>query len=126
MNIVIISGNLTADPQVRATKTGKTMTTFSVAINEHYTYNGETKESTTYVNCIAWGGVAEMIGNNFHKGSQIIVHGKWENNKYTGKDGIDRTISRVNVKETMLPPKQKPQQSNGFNQFGPTTEEVPF
>ena len=56
MNSVQLLGNLARDPEVRYTKTGRAVATFTVAASNTYVdQNGETKEQTAFVNCVAWG-----------------------------------------------------------------------
>ena len=55
MNSVQLLGNLARDPEVRYTKTGRAVATFTVAASNSYVdQNGETKEQTAFVNCVAW------------------------------------------------------------------------
>ena len=53
MNSVQLLGNLARDPEVRYTKTGRAVATFTVAASNTYVdQNGETKEQTAFVNCV--------------------------------------------------------------------------
>lgn len=57
MNDMRILGNLTKDPVIRNTNNGKTVASFSVAMNRDYvTPQGEKKQLTDYVNVVVWGG----------------------------------------------------------------------
>lgn len=86
MNIVIIKGNLTADPTNRKTGTGKVVTNFSVATNIN-------KDTVYYIPCVAWDKQAENIIKFFKKGSQILVTGKLAHKK----DKEDKNQYYVNV-----------------------------
>ena len=67
MNSVQVLGNLTRDPQIRATKTGRAVASFSIAVNRSYTTpQGEKKELTDFINVVAWGTLAEAVGNQAH------------------------------------------------------------
>lgn len=64
MNQVEIVGNLTKDPVIKATNTGKMMARFSVAVDRSYTtLGGETKTLTDFITVVAWGQTAEAAGN---------------------------------------------------------------
>ena len=56
MNSVQVLGNLTRDPQIRATKTGRAVASFSIAVNRSYTTpQGEKKDLTDFITVVAWG-----------------------------------------------------------------------
>lgn len=59
MNTVQILGNLARDPELRFTKTGRAVATFTVAATNTYidSATNETKEQTAFINCVAWGKV---------------------------------------------------------------------
>lgn len=88
MNMVVLCGNLTRDPETRAAG-GTTITNFGVAVTERFKRaNGEKSEKTAFVDCKAWGSTGENIGKYFEKGSKILLQGKldletWED-KATG------------------------------------------
>lgn len=68
MNSVQVMGNLARDPVVRATKTGRAMASFTVAVNRSFTTpQGEQREITDWINVVAWGNLAEAVGNQLKK-----------------------------------------------------------
>ena len=77
MNSVQILGNLARDPEVRYTKTGRAVATFTVAATNTYidSTTNETKEQTAFINCVAWGKLGEAAGN-LRKGSRCFVEGR--------------------------------------------------
>lgn len=79
MNIAIISGNLTKDIEISSTKTGKHVTRFCLGVRRD-------KEATDFINCEAWGTVADLLERYCSKGSKIGVSGKIRNVSYE-KDG---------------------------------------
>ena len=79
MNIAIISGNLTKDIEISSTKTGKHVTRFCLGVRRD-------KEATDFINCEAWGTVADLLDKYCSKGSKIGVSGKIRNVSYE-KDG---------------------------------------
>ena len=87
MNSVQLLGNLARDPEVRYTKTGRAVATFTVAASNTYVdQNGETKEQTAFVNCVAWGKLGEAAGN-LRKGSRCFVEGRIATRSYEAQDG---------------------------------------
>lgn len=91
MNLVILHGRLTKDPEVRYTQSGKAVASFTVATDEGY---GENKKAQ-FTNCVAWEKTAEIIGNNFAKGREIMVRGKLQTRTYDAKDGSKRYVTEV-------------------------------
>lgn len=78
MNKVHLIGNLTRDPEVRYTQSGKAVARFTLAIDDGY---GENKR-TDFPTIIVWGKTAETIGNSLHKGSKVAVNGKITTSSY--------------------------------------------
>ena len=92
----IITGNLTRDPELRTTPSGASVCSFSVAVNRVYRdSNGEQKEDVSFIDCSAWGKLAEMINQYAKKGSGVLVSGRLDQRSFEGKDGTRR--SRVEI-----------------------------
>ena len=95
MNTVQILGNLTRDPEVRYTQSGKAVATFNVAASNTFTTSdGETKEQTAFINCVAWGKLGESIGN-LRKGNRAFVEGRLQTRSYETQDGQKRYVTEV-------------------------------
>ena len=73
MNNCYFVGNLTSDPIIKSTSTGRAMAMFTVACNENTVdrNTGETRQITNFVNCTAWGTMAEYVARVFNKGKQL-------------------------------------------------------
>lgn len=87
LNKVMIIGNLGTDPEMRFTPSGSPVTTFSVACNNKYTKNGESKEETEWFNVVTWNKQAETCNKFLSKGSQVYVEGKQHTRTWDGQDG---------------------------------------
>ena len=74
LNKVILMGRLTADPDVRQTTTGVSVTTFSLAVDRGYAKQGEEKQ-TDFINIVCWRGTADFVGKYFKKGQLVAVDG---------------------------------------------------
>lgn len=90
LNKVLLIGNLTHDPELRSTQSGKAYTFFRIAMNEVYGKGDDKKSEATFINCKAWNGKAEFICRHFHKGKAIQVVGRLKNSDYTDKEGVER------------------------------------
>ena len=96
MNTVQILGNLTKDPEVRFTKTGRAVATFAVAATNTYvdSTTNETKEQTAFINVVAWGKLGESAGN-LRKGNRCFVEGRLQTRSYEMQDGQKRYVTEV-------------------------------
>lgn len=96
MNSVQILGNLGRDPIIRATKTGRSVASFSLAVSRNYTTpQGEQRELTDWINVVAWGPLAEAVGNQLKKGSRVFVEGRISSRSYDAQDGTKRYVTEV-------------------------------
>ena len=84
---VVIMGNLGRDPETRFTANGDAICNFSVAVSEKY----KEKESVTWFRCVAFGKVAEIAQKYLAKGSQCLVQGRLNEERYTDKAGVEKT-----------------------------------
>ena len=127
MNKWIGMGRITKDIDLQTGKTGSEYCKFTVAIDREKDKNGDKK--TDFVDCTAWNKTAAFVQKYFKKGDGIIVIGRFESDKYTGKDGISRTNWSVNVREVYFPAsKGKSEQTNtdvaNFQNIDPS--DIPF
>jgi single-strand DNA-binding protein len=90
----VIIGRLVRDPENRTTATGKTVASFTVAVDSPFKdANGEKK--TSFLKVTAWGQTAEYVGNYLSKGRLVAVDGRIESRKFTDKDGNNREMVEV-------------------------------
>ena len=86
INKALITGNLTADPELRFTPTGKPVVSASIANNEHYTdTQNQEQKVTTFVNLEVWGKPAENFAKLVKKGQEVYVDGKVRMDEWTDK-----------------------------------------
>ena len=90
-NLVVISGRLTANPELKSTPSGVSVCSFTIANDTGF---GENK-TTHFINVVAWRKTAELVCNHFSKGSLIGIEGAIQTRKYTNKDGNNRTVFEV-------------------------------
>ena len=90
-NVVVLGGNLTSDPELRMLPSGSPVCDIRMAANEdHKTKEGEKKESTTFVQAVAWGKLAEACNEYLSKGDCVLVKGKLKYQQWE-KDGDIRS-----------------------------------
>lgn len=96
LNKVMIIGNLTRDPEMRATPNGAQVASFSIATSQVWTdQNGQKQERTEFHNIVAWRKLAEIIGQYLKKGSKAYVEGRLQTRDWTGQDGIKRYRTEI-------------------------------
>jgi len=87
LNRVILAGNLTRDPDVRYTPSGKAVADVRMAVNRRYrTQDGETRDETCFVSIVVWGRQAETTGEYLRKGSPALVEGRLQYDEWE-RDG---------------------------------------
>ena len=74
MNVVILVGRLTKDPELRTTGNGKSVTSFSVAVDRQFKQEGQ--PTADFFNVVAWGRQAEVINQYLRKGRENAVRGR--------------------------------------------------
>lgn len=92
-NIVVLTGRLTADPELKTTPNGISVTSFSIAVSRRYRAGEEAQ--TDFINIVAWRQTAEFVSKYFKKGNMIGIEGAIQTRKYTDKNGNNRTAFEV-------------------------------
>jgi single-strand binding protein len=127
MNTVQIMGNLARDPEVRYTQSGKAVATFTVAASNTYLDSeGQTKEQTAFVNCVAWGKLGESVGN-LRKGNRAFVEGRLQTRSYETADGQKRYVTEVVANFIGTSLMNDDAGTSNFDSFeSPQDENIPF
>ena len=101
INRVIISGNLTRDPELRATNSGSSILSFGVAVNDRRRnqQTGEWEDVPNFVDCVVFGARAEPLSRFLSKGSKVAIEGKLRYSSWETKDGQCRSKLEVVVDE---------------------------
>lgn len=127
MNTVQILGNLARDPEVRYTQSRKAVATFTVAASNTYLDSeGQTKEQTAFINCVAWGKLGESIGN-LRKGNRAFVEGRLQTRSYETADGQKRYVTEVVAGFIGTSLMNDDASTSNFDSFeSPQDENIPF
>ena len=139
-NLVVLTGRLTADPELKTTQSGVAYTNFSIAVQRRYK-SGEEPE-TDFINLVAWRSTAEFITKYFKKGNLIGIEGSIQTRRYQDNNGNNRTAFEVvasdvqfieskrnNNDVSVTAPDPLEQLQNNLNTAGFTTsddEDLPF
>lgn len=112
-------GRLGSDPEVRYMQDGKAAATISIGCSEKWKdkATGEQKERTEWVRCVAFGKLAEIMGEYLRKGSLVYVSGKMQTKKWQDQSGNDRYTTEIITSDMkMLGSKSDGQQQGGQQQ----------
>ena len=95
----MISGNLTRDPELRATGGGTQILQFGVAVNDRARNQttGEWEDRPNFIDCIMFGARAESLSRYLSKGTKVAIEGKLRYSSWEGKDGQRRSKIEVVV-----------------------------
>ena len=112
MNIVILTGRLANDPELKQTQSGLEICTVSIAVDPVYTKKGEEKKSD-FFNLVAFGANATNIAKYFSKGSGIEITGRLQNNSWQDKEtGKTRYSTNIVVDKWEFPKGAKPNRNS--------------
>jgi single-strand DNA-binding protein len=97
MNKVIITGRLTADPELRQTQSGVASCKFTVACDRRFADKNTGKREADFISCLAFKNTAEFISRYFNKGKMIAVEGTLRTGSYKDKKHDDVTHYTTDV-----------------------------
>jgi single-strand DNA-binding protein len=104
-NKVLLLGNLTRDPQLSYTPNQTAVVDFGLATNRRWTgQDGSQREETCFVDCRAFGRMAENINKFFSKGKPIFLEGRLTFDSWTAQDGSKKSRLRVTVENFQFLP----------------------
>lgn len=104
INTVAITGNLTADPTLRATKSGTAVLNFRIASNYSVKNKttGEWESRPNYVSCVVLGARAEPLSRILAKGRKVCVAGSLRYREWQGEDGQQHSMLEIHADSVVL------------------------
>jgi single-strand DNA-binding protein len=122
LNKVFIVGRVTAQPELRKTPTGQSVTTFGVATNRVWTdKSGTRQEDVEFHNVVVWGRQAEIASQFLVKGAMVLVEGRLQTRSWQDKQGNTRKNTEIIAERFQLGP--RPQGSAVGKRDSKTTEQ---
>lgn len=94
LNCAVIMGRLVADPELRTTTSGISVTSFRVAVDRNFVRQGEERQAD-FIDVVAWRQTAEFVSRFFRKGSMIAVQGSIQTRNYEDKNGNKRVAVEI-------------------------------
>ena len=123
MNKVIVIGNLTKDPEIRITNSGKKVASFSIAVNEGKDSSGQ--DLVQYFNLSAWERLAEILEQYVKKGTKVAVVGKLQNRSWDKQDGTKGYATDIVVRELEILTSKMDVERMGNTQNSNTNNDTP-
>lgn len=114
INSVVLSGRLTKDPELRNTFSGKSVVSFTVAVNRRF-HNDE--QQADFIPCVAWGKTAEVIAQYCSKGSQIGIEGRLQQRTYDNAQGQKVYVVEVLCSQVTFLESKKESQGQHIPQY---------
>ena len=96
---VSVVGNLTREPELRFTSSGKAVCNLGIAANHRFQQNGEWVEKVSFFNATVWGELGENVAASCVKGMRMVITGRLEQREYETKEGEKRTSVEIIVDE---------------------------
>jgi single-strand DNA-binding protein len=94
MNIVILLGRLTHQPELKSTNSGSFVCSFRIAVERKFKDSNGNKQ-TDFFNITAWKKTGELVAQYFAKGQQILVQGELQTRQYEDKNGNKRDVYEI-------------------------------
>lgn len=98
MMYFMAAGNLGRDAEVKSTRNGKMLCTFSIAVDSGW---GDNKE-TYWITCNLWGDRGEKLSQYLTKGTQVVIRGRPSINKWENKSGEAQANFQVDLDDVTL------------------------
>lgn len=103
LNLVMLIGNLTRDPQIKVTPSGASVCTFGLATNSRYKKpDGSYEELTEFHNIVAWSKLAEICGAKLKKGMKVYVQGELRSRAWEDEKGSKQRKTEVRITEMIV------------------------
>ena len=115
INNVVLAGRVTKDIELKVTQTGKSVCSFSLAVERKFVQNGE--KVTDFINCQLWGKSAETLEKYGKKGMMIGVEGRIQTRKYTNQQEQTVYVTEVVADSFSFLEKKQSNDQQQFNDF---------
>jgi len=126
LNIVILSGRLTSDPELRYTASGRAVSRFRMAASRAFRdREGEWQEETLFIDVTAWGALAERVNTRLTKGSPLLIQGFLRSRSWETETGAKRTAVEIIARNIQFLEKVEPQEPESVTEEIPSEEKEP-
>lgn len=117
-NKVILVGNLTRDPELRALPSGQNVANFGLATNRFYNdKSGARQQQTEFHNIVIFGRLADTAGQYLKKGSTVLIEGRLQTRSWQDASGVKKYRTEIVAESMQLGP--RPQNQDGAAPLAP-------
>lgn len=117
INNVVLVGRLTKDIELRKTQSGLSVASFTVACDRRLSQEqrNNNEQSADFINCVAWRGSADFLGNYAHKGDTVGVEGRIQTRSYD-RDGQKVYVTEIVTNSVSILHSNQPKQAQAQTQ----------
>lgn len=112
LNVAVLMGRLTADPELRHTNSDIAVTSFTLAVDRGYVKAGAERQ-TDFIDIVCWRGTAEFVSKYFRKGSLVAIEGSIQTRTYTDSQGNKRKAFEIVANNVHFAESKRDSQANG-------------
>ena len=115
LNVVVLQGRLTRDPEIKYTRADKKFVSFAIAVERDYRSRGGEKQ-TDFINIVAWNQPADLAESYLGKGDMVVVNGSLESQSWEDDSGTSRSRPVVTAEKIylVLTSKSRPRDNGGY------------
>ena len=121
LNVVALMGRLVADPELRHTPQGVSVTTFTIAVDRSFVRQGEQRQAD-FIDIVCWRSSAEFVCKYFQKGSLIAVNGSIQTRTYQDKNGNNRKAVEIVAENVHFAGSKSSSGTAGSGSYAPRQE----
>ncbi|MBI2023864.1 single-stranded DNA-binding protein [Candidatus Giovannonibacteria bacterium] len=105
LNKVLLIGNLTRDPEMRALPSGQNVATFGIATNRVFNRAGKQEKQAEFHNIVAFGRLAEISSQYLSRGKMVFIEGRIQTRNWEAKDGTKRNRTEIVAEKMQMGPR---------------------
>lgn len=125
LNVIVVIGRLTRDPEIRTTSNGTPVGTFTVAVDRSFS-NAMGEKETDFIPVVVWRGLAENCGRYLTKGKLCAVKGSLQIRTYEASDGSKRTVAEIKADDVRFLSQKENNASVYSGDEIPAFEDIPL
>ena len=120
LNRIIIMGRLVRDPELRATQSGTSVTSFTLAVDRDFKDKDSGEKGVDFIDVVAWRATAEFVCKYFAKGRMAIAEGRLQIREWKDKDGNNRRTAEIVAENVYFGDSKPSEGGNATNNSAPT------
>lgn len=124
LNVAVLMGRLVADPELKQTPSGVSVTSFTLAVDRSYVKAGAERQAD-FITIVAWRNTAEFVCKYFRKGQLAAVQGSIQTRTYTDKEGNKRKVFEIVADNVHFAEPKRDGSSGGNNSAKKTEKKSP-